>query len=76
MSEERELSKEELEGIDGGLVVKFAGDYYLVNDKTGEKICGLSNLTNVDLVARHRGASPEVISKGEYEIRFGRRFKR
>lgn len=76
MSEKRELSVEELESIDGGLVVRSGENYILVDDTTGDKICDIPNLTNVKLVAAHRGASPERISKGEYQSRFGRRLPR
>lgn len=76
MCEERELSMEELENIDGGLVVRSGSTYYLVDDTTGDKICSIPNLTNVDLIASHRGASPQIISKGEYQMRFGRRLDR
>ena len=68
------LSMEELDKINGGLVV-YRGMFdkcWVVNDQTGEVIAQFSFQGDAVLAAGSKGVSREVISEKEYYKRFNK----
>lgn len=70
----KEISLEELDKINGGLVV-YRGMFdkcWAVNDQTGEVIARFSFQGDAVLAAGSKGVSREVISEKEYYKRFNK----
>ena len=72
--EMRELKPEDLEKIDGGLVV-YRGllkDCWVVDDTTGEKLDSIFLKFDAQTEAIRRGLSEKVISEKEYKKMFNK----
>ena len=75
------LSKDELKGISGGVIVKKSdGDagynYWICDEKRGGELITVrhNSLEAAQIAARNNGRSVEVITPEEYEKRFKRSF--
>ena len=68
----KEISPEELDKINGGLVV-YRGMFdkcWVVNDQTGEVVAQFSFQGDAQWAAGSKGFSKEIISEKEYYKRF------
>lgn len=68
----KEISLEELDKIDGGLIVNrgIFNKYWVVDDQTGDVIAQFSFSGDAIWAARSKGVSDKVISEKEYYKRF------
>ena len=69
-----ELSDEELDTIAGGLIVQGNGleNHLVIDDKTGEILQSFFYMRDAKGYAEYKGVSTEIISREEYERKFGK----
>jgi len=68
-----ELTPEELENVNGGVVVDrtFTTGYRVCDDATGALLCGAFTREDAQTLARKHGVSDEVITRSQFYDRYG-----
>ena len=68
-----ELTPEELENVNGGVVVDrtFTTGYRVCDDATGALLCGAFTQEDAQTLARKHGVSDEVITRSQFYDRYG-----
>ena len=68
-----ELTPEELENVNGGVVVDrtFTTGYRVCDDATGALLCGAFTQEDAQTLARKHGVSDEVITRSQCYDRYG-----
>ena len=68
-----ELSMEEMEKVNGGIIVDhtFTTGFRVCDDVTGDLICGAWSTDDAKTLARMHGVSDKIISRREYFDTYG-----
>lgn len=68
------LKEDQLEHVTGGYVVTANGQFYVIQDSTGNILSKGPVESMATMAAKYQGQSTEMISAEEYEKIFGKAF--